>query len=88
MLKHATRSKSLMKYQSHQHFSIAENPKQKKLLYVRETSRGAAGDVNGELRPGVRVHAYLHCVANYHLTRAAIVCFMQLGENTHQYQAR
>lgn len=41
-----------------------ENPKREDFSVSEIVARARRENLSGELRPGVRVHAYLHCVAN------------------------
>ena len=41
-----------------------ENPKREDFTVAEIVSRARREKISGELRPGVQVHAYLHCVAN------------------------
>jgi hypothetical protein len=41
-----------------------ENPKRKDFSVSEIVARARRENLSGELRPGVQVHAYLHCVAN------------------------
>lgn len=41
-----------------------ENPKREDFTVAEIVERVRRENISGELRPGVQVHAYLHCVAN------------------------
>ena len=41
-----------------------ENPKREDFSVSEIVARARRENITGELRPGVQVHAYLHCVAN------------------------
>jgi hypothetical protein len=41
-----------------------ENPKREDFTVAEIVERARRENISGELRPGVQVHAYLHCVAN------------------------
>jgi hypothetical protein len=41
-----------------------ENPKREDFTVAEIVERARRESISGELRPGVQVHAYLHCVAN------------------------
>ena len=41
-----------------------ENPKREDFTVAEIVERAHRENISGELRPGVQVHAYLHCVAN------------------------
>jgi hypothetical protein len=41
-----------------------ENPKREDFSVSEIVARARRENISGELRPGVQVHAYLHCVAN------------------------
>jgi hypothetical protein len=41
-----------------------ENPKREDFTVAEIVGRARRERISGELRPGVQVHAYLHCVAN------------------------
>ena len=41
-----------------------ENPKREDFTVTEIVERARQEKISGELRPGVQVHAYLHCVAN------------------------
>src|SRR5437763_17039802 len=41
-----------------------ENPKREDFSVSEIVARARRENLSGELRPGVQVHAYLHCVAN------------------------
>ena len=41
-----------------------ENPKREDFSVAEIVSRARRENTSGEIRPGVQVHAYLHCVAN------------------------
>ena len=41
-----------------------ENPKREDFIVTEIVERARQEKISGELRPGVQVHAYLHCVAN------------------------
>lgn len=41
-----------------------ENPKREDFSVSEIVERARSENISGELRPGVQVHAYLHCVAN------------------------
>ena len=41
-----------------------ENPKRKDFTVAEIVERARRENISGELRPGVQVHGYLHCVAN------------------------
>jgi hypothetical protein len=59
-----------------------ENPKREDFSVSEIVARAQRENINGELRPGVQVHAYLHCVANLPPNPARYRMLYATGKNT------
>lgn len=59
-----------------------ENPKQEDFSVSEIVARARRENISGELRPGVQVHAYLHCVANLPPNPGRYRMLYAMGKNT------
>src|SRR5947207_13405806 len=59
-----------------------ENPKREDFSVSEIVARARRENLSGELRPGVQVHAYLHCVANVPPNPGRYRMLYETGNNT------
>jgi len=59
-----------------------ENPKREDFSVSEIVARARQENLYGELRPGVQVHAYLHCVANFPPNPGRYRMLYATGKNT------
>src|SRR5439155_15400869 len=59
-----------------------ENPKREDFSVSEIVARARRENLSGELRPGVQVHAYLHCVANVPPNPGRYRMLYATGKNT------
>src|SRR6266508_1302168 len=59
-----------------------ENPKREDFSVSEIVARARRENLSGELRPGVQVHAYLHCVANLLFNPGRYRMLYAIGKNT------
>ena len=59
-----------------------ENPKREDFTVAEIVERARREKISGELRPGVQVHAYLHCVANRPPNPGCYRMLYATGKNT------